>query len=190
VRNAKHGGSVLVISSSDSLQLALCGLAAGYALPLYAFCVFFPEPVSSVARIFGPAAAIAMLYRMLTRRCRVFADGTWRIRGFWATLEVDGTDVTAVQRVCYSPLARSFEGHRVYVSATDGHMVRALCISSSLREQDAADRAEALAGMLPQGGSATRLQPKVTGLPPKESHGVWRLSVLRLRRLVQARKSA
>ena len=126
--------------------------------------------------VFGPlflATGLVGVYRLLTRRAWLFDDRRLELRGFWYTWRGTARDVVAVTYVAYAALAKSFEGHRLYVSVRDADgAVRALCISSNLKERTARRTADGLLDAIATYSGTGRMPLTETSLTPSDARRI------------------
>jgi hypothetical protein len=167
-------------TSSDSFRWFVGATLLAYGPGCYALGSLLPGGV-----VFGwlfLAAGLVALYRLLTRRVWVFNDRRVELHGFWYSWTGTAKDVIAVTYVPYVPLAKSFEGHRLYVSVRDQDGARrALCISSNMREWTARRTADGLLDATATYSGADRLSLTESRLAPNDASRGWVVAARRIR---------
>jgi hypothetical protein len=176
----RQGTPVFFGTSSDSFKWFVGAVMLGYVYCIYRLGSGLPGGL--VLQYVLPLAGVAALFRLLNRRVWIFDDRRMELHGFWYSLTLQAADATAVTYVKYWPGAKSFEGHRIYVTVCDrlGRQ-RAMCISSNMKEWSARTTAEGLLDAIALYSGRERLELAEAMLPPEEAARGWLVPVDRLR---------
>jgi hypothetical protein len=189
----RRKGVEYVVRSTGGYQLYATALFC--AIGFVPFVWFSDDKVTLSTYVVGVGVLILVVlfaWRLLGRRCVVFADGRWKVRGFWCTVMIERNAGRSVEFAPYDAAGRSWDGSRVYVLATGpGGENFAFCVATGFKvsrfEQE--QKVERLRSIQTNCGLPELEGPRPNVTDNMTPRGQWRLPLRRLRSLRRSEQS-